>query len=316
MKRICRDTPFYGTDLELKFLPPSTDDVKPIVHTLSAVPDLEIDKNPSPFIQPKQDMTKPRIADFTFKPLSVNHFSGNLLQLFLFILPFLFIANLSAQTIEYNLPPKVSEGFWLGAAIGPSKLVEKAPDSLSPEIHDYLNKLRSGWHYSLEGGYFFNKYMGLGAKYVHFNTKQEVDSLVVKFFTHNYYFNLSNSISINTLSPMAYGRLLLLKDRLSIVGGIGPAWVFYRNIGNTVTDSVTIKGSSPGLSTSLRITYEVIPNLHLGIQCSYTRAFLKKFTEDNGTTTKEIELAEKDYQNLSRMDYSFGVYYYFGRRRE
>ena len=252
--------------------------------------------------------------DFRCNPLSGKRFHVRWFRNLWFILPFLLVANVSAQGIQYNHPAKATGGFWLGAAIGPSELVEKAPDSLMPEIQDYFNKLRSGWHYGFEGGYFFNKYIGLGAKYVHFNTKQEVDSIVVKFFSSIFYINLSSDMSINTLTPMAYGRLPLLNERLSIVGGIGPAWLFYRNIGKAVDDSAMFKGSSPGLSTSLRITYEVVPHLNIGVQCSYIHAFLKKFTQDDGTTQQVIELEKKDYQNISRMDYSFGVYYCFGRR--
>jgi hypothetical protein len=203
---------------------------------------------------------------------------------------------------------------WVGAQIGPSLLIEKAPDTIMPEIQDYFNKLRSGWHYGFESEYFFNQYIGVGAKYVRFNTKQDVDSIVVQFFTHTYYIDLSSDMSIHTLSPMAFGRFPFLDDRLSITGGIGPAWLFYRNIGKAVGDTAMFKGSSPGLSTSLRISYEVINNIQIALQCGYIHAFLKEFTQDNGTTQQVITLEKENYQNISRLDFSFGLFYTFRRK--
>jgi hypothetical protein len=202
----------------------------------------------------------------------------------------------------------------IGAFIGPSHLIEKAPDSLVSEIQDYLNKLRSGWHYGFQSEYFVNRYLGFGAVYSSFNTKQEVDSIAIKFFSQTYYINLSSRMNINTLSPMVYGRLPLAGNKLVIMGGVGPAWLFYRNIGTAVGDSATLKGSSPGLATSLRVSYDIIPNLSVGLQGSYIHAFLKEFTKDDGTTQEVITLEKAEYQNISRFDFSFGIFYTFRKK--
>jgi hypothetical protein len=203
---------------------------------------------------------------------------------------------------------------WLGAVAGPSLLLEKAPDSLMIEIQDYLNKLRSGWHYGFETQYFFNNYIGLGAKYSRFNTRQEVDSLVLEFFSKIYYIDLSSNMSIHSLAPMAYGRFPMFGNKLSITAGIGPAWLFYRNLGKAVEDTAMFKGSSPGLSTSLRANYEIFPNLSIGLQGSYVQALLKEFTQDDGSSQQTVKLEEENYQNISHIDLSFGIYYTFRRK--
>jgi hypothetical protein len=215
----------------------------------------------------------------------------------------------SAQQKNVSTRYDSKGSIWIGAVAGPSLLIEKAPDSLVPQIQDYFNSLRSGWHYGFETEYFFNKYIGLGFKYNRFSSKQDADSIVVKFFSTILYIDLSNEINVHTLSPMVFGRLPLLHEKLSITGGIGPAWLLYRNIGKAVGDTAMFKGSSPGLSTSLFIGYEVFPNLNIGIQTSYIHAFLKEFTSDNGTTQEVIKLEEENYQNISRFDFSLGVFY-------
>jgi len=232
----------------------------------------------------------------------------------LIIVIFLFTVTGNAQLPNQKSISGYQGSFEVGAVFGPSLLVEKAPDSLVPQIQDYFNKLRSGWHYGFETEYFFNKYMGIGAKYCRFNSKQEADSIVIQFFSKIYYVDLSNNMSIHTVAPMVYGRLPLLDDKLTITAGIGPGWLFYRNIGKAVGDSAMFKGSSPGLSTSLLVGYEVIKNLSIGIQCSYIHAYLKEFTQDSGTTQEVIELEAKDYQNISRLDFSFGIIYSFRRK--
>ncbi len=232
----------------------------------------------------------------------------------IFLLFILITGNLTSQTSNQNYKVAGSAGLWIGAMAGPSLLVEKAPDSLLIDIQNYYNKLRSGWHYGFETEYFINKHIGVGVKYCKFNTRQAVDSIVVEFFTNIYYIDLSSDMSIHTLSPMLYGKYPFLKNKLSVTGGLGPAWLFYRNIGKAVGDSAMFKGSSPGLATSLRVSYEVIPNLSIGVEGNYTHAFLKKFTQDDGTSQQVIKLEKKDYQNISRLDFSFGIFYTFRRK--
>jgi len=222
--------------------------------------------------------------------------------------------NVIAQQQNSNGQKAGPGGLSIGAFIGPSHLIEKAPDSLVPEIQDYLNKLRSGWHYGFASEYFINRYLGFGAVYSSFNTKKEVDSIAIKFFSQTYYINLSSTMTINTVAPMIYGRLPLVDNKLLITGGVGPAWLFYRNIGTVVGDSATLKGSSPGLSSSLRVSYEVIPNLSVGLQGSYIHAFLKEFTKNDGTTQEVIALDKAEYQNISRFDFSFGIFYTFRKK--
>lgn len=200
---------------------------------------------------------------------------------------------------------------WVGAMAGPSLLLEKAHDSLIPELRDFANELRSGWHYGFETEYFFNKYVGIGAKYIRFNTSQEVDSLVIEIFSNIYYFDLSSSMNIHSLSPMVYGKLPLLNDKLSITGGLGPAWLFYRNLGKAVGDTAMLKGSSPGLAMTFRASYQILAGLSIGLQGNYTRAFLKEFTKDDGSTQQVIKLEKGDYQNLSRIDLSLCLLYTF-----
>ena len=230
--------------------------------------------------------------------------------LIFFLLSFAF-CTVTAQQQTISYPVAKQGGLNVGAYAGPSLLIETAPDSLAPEIQNFYNQLRSGWHYGFETDYFFNKYFGIGARYSRFNTKKEADSIVLQIFSQKYYIDISSNMSIHSLSSMVYGRYLFLNNKLSATGGIGPAWLFFRNIGKAVGEESMIKGSLPGLSTSLGISYQIIPNLSLGFQGNYIRAFLKEFTQDNGNSEEVIELEEKDYQNISRIDFSFGLFYTF-----
>ncbi len=228
----------------------------------------------------------------------------------IFLLSFAFCTvNAQQQTNSYPVPKQ--GGLNVGVFAGPRLLIETAPDSLAPEIQDFYNQLRSGWHYGLESDYFFNRYFGIGARYSRFNTKKEADSIVLQIFSQKYYIDISSNMSIHSLSTMVYGRYLFFHNKLSATGGIGPAWLFFRNIGKAVGEESMVKGSLPGLSTSLGISYKVIPNLSLGFQGNYLRAFLKEFTQDNGSSEEVIQLEEKDYQNISRIDFSFGIFYTF-----
>jgi hypothetical protein len=233
-------------------------------------------------------------------------------RIFLFLILFLFSFGVgkAQQPIEFNKELK-SNSFWFGANVGQSLLLEKAPDSLLPEFKDYFNKLRSGWHTGAEADYFFTKYIGIGLKYTRFITKQEVDSLIFKFFTNTYYINLSNTMTINSISAFAYAKMPIIENKLFVIGGLGPSWLFYRKIGKSVTDSSSYNGSSPGLSACLRLNYQIIKNLNLEIQASYIRAYLSHYTQDNGTSKDIVKFDKGNYLNISRRDFSFGVFYTF-----
>jgi hypothetical protein len=218
-------------------------------------------------------------------------------------------ACLSAQQPDEHSYTNGLTGLWAGVTAGPSLLIEKAPDSLQAEFRDYLDKLRTGWHYGLQAEYFFNPYLGVGVKYIRFTTSQDADSIVTEIFSTKYYISISNNMHIHTLMPMVYGKLPMLSNKVSLVGGIGPAWLIYRNIYKSIDDSANFKGSSPGLSVSLRFTYQVIPNLQIGLQGNYLRALLKGYTKDDGTTQEKETFDKEEYQNLSRLDFSFGVFY-------
>jgi len=230
-----------------------------------------------------------------------------------FVLLIMLCSKVIGQNSKNNVQPIVNDRLWVGAAFGPSLLLEKAPDSLIPQIQDFFNKLRSGWASGFETQYFFNPHIGVGAKYSRFNTKLAVDSMAIQFLTNTLYINVSNNMKMHTLAPMAYGKMPFFDNKLTIVGGVGPAWLIYRNIGQSSLDSATIKGSSPGLYTSLSVSYQILPSIHIGLQGSYIRAFLKEYTEENGT---EVKLEKQDYQNLSRIDFSFGLCYSFYKRKD
>lgn len=221
----------------------------------------------------------------------------------------LFSASLAAQQPDERSSTRGPEGLWTGITAGPSLLMEKAPDSLQVEFRDYLNKLRSGWHYGMQAEYFLNPYLGVGVKYIRFTTSQVVDSIITEIFATRYFISISNNMHIHTLMPMVYGKMPLLNNKLSFVGGAGPAWLFYRNIYESIDDSASFKGSSPGFSASMRVSYQVIPNLNIGLQVNYLHALLKGYTKDNGTTQEEEVFDRENYRNLSRCDFSFGVYY-------
>ena len=193
--------------------------------------------------------------------------------LLFFILFIAICAKVIGQNSSSSVQPTVNNRIWVGASFGPSLLLEKAPDSLIPQVQDFFNKLRSGWASGFESQYFFNQYIGVGAKYSRFNTKLSVDSMAIQFLTNTLYINVSNNMRMHTVAPMIYGKLPLMNNKISIIGGVGPAWLFYRNIGESSIDSATIKGSSPGVSTSISFNYRIIQNLHIGLNGSYIRAF-------------------------------------------
>ena len=232
--------------------------------------------------------------------------------LLFFILLIVLCSKVIGQHSSTITLPTGNNRLWLGASFGPSLLLEKAPDSLIPQVQDFFNKLRSGWSSGIETQYFFNQNIGIGAKYSRFNTKLAVDSMAIQFLTNTLYINVSSNMRMHTVAPMVYGKLPLINNKISIIGSVGPAWLFYRNIGESSIDSAIIKGSSPGMSTSLSISYQIIRNLHIGLNGSYIRAFLKEYTKENGSVVK---LEKQDYQNISRMDLSFGIFYSFWRRK-
>ena len=81
-----------------------------------------------------------------------------------------------------------------------------------------------------------------------------------------------------------------------------PVYLNYHNVGKALTDSAAFKGSSPGALGKFSAQYTIARNLYLGINSSYTYAFLKKLTKVTLAGEEIILLEKGDYQNISRFD--------------
>lgn len=229
--------------------------------------------------------------------------------LFLFTFTLGLVKLVGAQKVESF--KKTTKPYFIefSSVGGPSLLAEKAPIDLGPAFTDYFNKMRSGWNLGAGIEFFINPYLGIGASYSKFSSKIAADSLVIEILSSKFAFDISNKVTIHTISPQIIGRLPFYSSGILTQASIGPAWLFYRDLGKTVSDSAMFKGSSPGLKVGLGANYSITDNFGLSLQASYVNAFLRKLTKVDGEASEVIELEKDNYQNISRYDISIGIFY-------
>jgi len=229
-----------------------------------------------------------------------------------FILLLLLSVDVIGQPVTGKPGTYSSKKWAISVSGGYSDMLNKVPFDLGHEFAQYMKRLKSGWHTGIDAGYFFTKHVGAGISYTAFFTRESQDSLTATNGIIHFTSDFSNIMYIQNLAPMLFGRLPLMKGKMLLIGGGGPAYLNYHNTYKSQLDSATLKGSSAGFLCKAGIEYSLSKNINLGINTSYTYAFLKKITRITVAGEEVLMLDKSDYlKNISRIDLGLNLRWMF-----
>jgi hypothetical protein len=177
---------------------------------------------------------------------------------------------------------------------------------------DYYKAIKLGSQVKSSLYYHLFKDYWLGALYHGFYTSAEITTSLPLDDVNMYYGKLGeqffvNFAGISFCSASRFGKTK--KIGLNSSFSIGPA--FYRNETETLNEQILIQGTTLGSNLNLGFEYFVKPQLSISIETGLFVSNLKKLTVKTVEGSRDIELNEEDYENLSRIDLSFGLVYYW-----
>ncbi|WP_304064781.1 hypothetical protein [Pedobacter glucosidilyticus] len=237
------------------------------------------------------------------------------------------VTNLKAQTTTTNLAPKpvivkttdtlkkdsVSKPvtpsfskFRLSVSGGLSFLLAKINDQVPAESKDYVRDLKSGAHFSVDASYFWREQIGLGLKYINFNSKNQD----VTFFDDGFGPSLQeirDNITTQFIGPVLYSRYYSKSRKTELVTGFGLGYLDYRNNANYAGSYVLIKGGTFGASIDFSADFCLTKKLSLGLGLGLVGGTLKKYDLQVGNMTQTVELEEGNYESLTRLDIFTGL---------
>jgi hypothetical protein len=237
--------------------------------------------------------------------------------------------NLKAQTTATNLAPRPAitkttdslkkdsvakpaattfSKFRLGVSGGLSFLLAKINDQVPAESKDYVRGLKSGAHFSVDASYFWRQQIGLGLKYINFNSKNEG-----KVFADDgsgfgpSLQNVEDNITTQFIGPILYSRYYSKNRKIELITGFGLGYLDYRDIGKLMNTDITIKGGTVGVNMDFSADFYLSKNLSFGLGIGLVGGTLRKYDMQIGNMTQTVELEEGNYESLTRLDIFTGL---------
>ncbi|WP_297086059.1 hypothetical protein [uncultured Draconibacterium sp.] len=177
---------------------------------------------------------------------------------------------------------------------------------------DYYKQLKMGMQLKASLYFYLLKDYWLGAVYNGFYSQASVTTSMQMDEVNMYYGELSehyfvNFAGLSFYSEGRYGKQQKIGLNSSLT--LGPA--FYRDEAEMLNEQVLIKSTTFGMHTTLGFEYYIKPKLSLTSEAGLFLANVKKLNIETLNGTQEVALDKDNYENLSRLDFSVGLVFYW-----
>ena len=196
---------------------------------------------------------------------------------------------------------------------------KKAEEALTGQGFDagkaksYYRNLKTGWLANADLAFMFTPEVGTGFKYKFFYTSGNVEGYFdFQDGVHLIYTNYGERIFVNYYGPMAYyQRYLNVAETYRMTTTYSFGLTTYRNEAEYLNEYLLLTGRNFGTDAAINLEYYITDNLSLGAELSAFYSMLRKVKITDGTNTQTIDLDKETYENLSRLDLSIGIRFYF-----
>lgn len=226
-------------------------------------------------------------------------------------------ANVKTHQFDYYQTSEVPEEkvvgnknykqFRIAVNGGYSYHTAKIAGSVPNDFKNYLNELKSGFHFGGDINYYFSEPLGFGFKYYLFKSSNSLDNIYIEDTDGNRtYGRMSDDLTISFIGPSFSTRFLNHDKSNAFLMNVSLGYMGYSN-DKVIIDKYKITGSTIGLSYDIGYDIGLSNNLSLGFQVSFLAGTLIKYDLNDGSTTETIDLEEEGYESLNRIDFSVGL---------
>lgn len=234
--------------------------------------------------------------------------------------------TISAGSVVPEEPKSLSAGSFerirLGINGGVGYLLassEKAEEALAGQGLDagkaksYYRNLKTGWTANADLTFMITPAVGAGFKYKFFYTSGNVEGYFDPQDGLNLvYANYGERIFVNYYSPVLYYQEYIGRsESLKLTSAYSLGLTTYRNEAETLISYYLLEGKCFGTDATLGLEYFFTNKLSAGADLSIFLATMRKITMNDGQNTQTLELDKENYENLSRLEFSIGIRFYF-----
>jgi hypothetical protein len=207
----------------------------------------------------------------------------------------------TAEVPSYKIPGNRNyPRFRFAVSGGWSYRTGRLPQNISSGASDYLQELKSRFHYDAGLSYYFSEYLGAGFRYSEYLSSNSDDGSIG-------YGSMSDRIRINFAGPVFSTRLFNQTKKNCLLLDLGIGYLGYHNKAFFTLEKFTLKGGTTGLYWNIGYDIGISQNLVLGFQLSLISGLSSEYKRSNGTRMEVIKLEKDAHENLSRIDLSVGL---------
>jgi len=225
---------------------------------------------------------------------------------------------------EINEKPEFTERFrgsvqggfaYLTGSTGDAEKSLQSQGASEADTKSYYTNLKTGYQGNVSVYYRISKDLWLGANYQGFYTsaKMMTSMNMDGMSNYSYYYGevgeryFANFAGASIFSSSRFGANK--QFGINSAFAIGP--VFYRDEAELLNQQILIQGTTIGTDLLLGLEYFVKPRLSVSVGTSLFISTIKKITVTTASSSDEVSLEKKNYENLSRLNISAGIVYYW-----
>lgn len=200
--------------------------------------------------------------------------------------------------------------FRFAADIGWQYRTPKAAPNLAPELKNHLNKMRPGFHYDAQIGFFFKEFMGVEAIFSQqrFGNTSEKITLIDAYGYHIGSGTMSERMLFNYYGANYMIRLFDSKKKNCWLFSVGFGYMSIddRFIFNNI-DNIRQKGGTLGSNISIGYDIGLSSGLALGFKASLMGGTIRNVTRIVNGITTYYDLPEGTAEGLGTIKLSVGL---------
>ncbi len=214
-----------------------------------------------------------------------------------------------------NAPVKKNEDYYKFTASingGWAYRLGRISDDVPTDLRDHVRKLKRGYNLSADAGYFFSENMGVGAKAVSFRSSQETEDITREDVETGllYTGTFKEDITINYIAPSYLGRITIPDQRTNLYFSVSLGYLYYLSEFSFIQD-VTITQGTLGFAYDVSGDIMFSDNIAFNLGISLLGGSLSKYKVSDGTITVIEKLPSDEQENISHIDISAGLRFYF-----
>ncbi len=204
--------------------------------------------------------------------------------------------------------------FSLDVSGGWSYMTAPVSDLVPPELEEHIEKLKNnGFNLRTNFMYYFSEFFGLGMKYSYFRTANTTNNVPAIDVTTNQmtFISIRDEINVHYIAPSAVFRYISASKKSHLSVGLSIGYLNYLNNALLGVAPLSFRSGNVGLTYDLTGDIMLNENIALGLGASLFIGILNYYDVSNGITTTRVELNDEERENISRLDLSLILRYYF-----